>query len=270
MRTRALWLAPAWAVLCGVIASNDFMWTGRDVLLAALALVVADGAWATVWWGIVDTRWRDLFVTWDTFEIGRAELAWAAPGSSAERSRHGLVRLRLWWQTIGRQQAGSAIFSALFSIVLAFLLSAVIGGAAIGLTLAALALTQIGLLLRWHGREVNGLHGFVDVGLAWLLGHVAFGPVSAVSALTALLFSFSYAAMLDLARGSTLARRWLLPQLLMVLVLVLLQQPVAALALLALLIAQALLSTALHGLEFARAAQFWLMLSMLIAALGIR
>ena len=52
--------------------------------------------------------------------------------------------------------------------------------------------------------------------------------------------------------------------------LVLLQQPIAALALFTMLIAQASLSTVLHGLDFARTAQIWLMLSMLIAALGIR
>jgi len=210
--------------------------------------------------------------------VGAAS-TWGAAGSSAARSQRGLARLRLWWQAIGKEQAGSPILSALFSIVLAFLLSAVIGGAAVGLTLAALALTQVGLLLRVRGRAVNWLHGFVDVGLAWLLGHVAFGQLSVLSALTALIFSFSYAAMLDLAHGAAWnnphllvgpTRRWILPQLFMAFLLVFLQQPFAALALLTMLIAQALLSTVLHGLDFARTAQLWLMLSMLIAALGIR
>jgi hypothetical protein len=279
IRTRTLWLSPAWAVVCGIIASSAFMWTGREVLIAALALVIADATWATVWWGLVDTDWRSLFATWDTFDVSRIEATWGAAGSSAARSQHGLARLRLWWQAIGKPQAGSPLMSALFSVVLAFLLSAVIGGAAVGLTLAALALAQIGFLLRVHGRAVNGLRGFVEVGLAWLLGHVAFGPLTLPSALTALIFSFSYAAMLDLAQavtwnkthllvGST--RRWLLPQFVMVLVLVLLQQPLAALGLFVMLIAQASLSTALHGLDFARPAQLWLMLAMLIAALGIR
>jgi len=270
VRARTLWLSPAWAVMCGIITSSAFMWTGRDVLIAALALVVVDGMWATVWWGLVDTDWRSLFATWDTFEVERVESMWGAAGSSAARSQHGLARLRLWWQAIGKQQAGSPILSALFSTVLAFLLSAVIGGAAVGLTCAALALTQIGLLLRVRGRAVNWLHGFVDVGLAWLLGHIAFGPLSVLSALTALIFSFSYAAMLDLAHGATPTRRWILPQLITVFLLVFLQQPFAALALLTMLIAQALLATVLHGLDFARTAQLWLMLSMLIAALGIR
>jgi hypothetical protein len=270
VRARTLWLSPAWAVVCGIITSSAFVWTGRDVLIAALALVLVDGTWATVWWGLVDTDWRSLFATWNTFDVTRIEATWGAAGSSAVRSQRGLAHLRLWWQTIGKEHAGSPLLSALFAAVLACLLSAVIGGAAIGLTLAALALTQIGLLLRVHGRAVNWLEGLIDVGLAWLLGHVAFGQLTLISALTALIFSFSYAAMLDVAQSGAHQRRWLVPQLIMVSVLVLLQQPIAALALLVILIAQASLSTVLHGLDFARTAQIWLMLSMLIAALGIR
>jgi len=270
IRARTLWLSPAWAVVCGIIASSAFVWTGRDVLIGALALVLVDGAWATVWWGLVDTDWRSLFATWDTFDVSRVESTWGATGSSAARSQRGFARLRLWWQVIGKERAGSPLLSALFSVVLAFLLSVVIGGAAVGVTLAALALAQIGLILRVHGRAVNVLHGFVDVGLAWLLGHAAFGQLTLLSALTALIFSFSYAAMLDVAQKGTPTRRWLIPQLIMVMVLVVLQQPLAALALFTLLAAQALLSTVLHGLDFARTAQVWLMLSMLIAALGIR
>jgi hypothetical protein len=270
IRARTLWLSPAWAVVCGIIASGAFAWTGRDVLIATLALVVVDGAWATAWWGLVDTDWRSLFATWDAFDVSHVEATWGATGSSAARSQRGFARLRLWWQTIGKEHAGSPLLSALFAVVLAFLLSAVIGGAAIGLTLAALALTQIGLLLSVHGRAVNWLEGLIDVGLAWLLGHVAFGQLTLISALTALIFSFSYAAMLDVAQSGVHQRRWLIPQLIMVLVLVLLQQPIAALALFVMLIAQASLATVLHGLDFARTAQIWLMLSMLIAALGIR
>jgi hypothetical protein len=270
IRTRTLWLSPAWAVVCGIIASSAFVWTGRDVLIGLLALVVVDGAWATVWWGLIDTDWRSLFATWDTFDVAHVDATWGAAGSSAARSQRGFARLRLWWQVIGKERAGSPLLSALFSAALAFLLSAVIGAVAIGLTLAALALTQIGLILRVHGRTVNVLRGFVDVGLAWLLGHAAFGQLTLLSALTALIFSFSYAAMLYVAQRGAHQRRWLMPQLIMVIILVFLQQPFAALALLTLLIAQTSLSTVLHGLDFARTAQIWLMLSMLIAALGIR
>jgi hypothetical protein len=202
--------------------------------------------------------------------VAQVETIWGAAGSSAARSQRSLARLRMWWQAIGQEHAGSPLLSAAFSIVLAFLLSAVIGAATVGLTLAALAITQIGLLLRVHGRAVNWLYGFVAVGLAWIVGHVAFGQLTLISALTALIFSFAYAAVLDVAYDVVPIRRWLIPLLVMVVVLVLLQQPFAALALFVLLVAQATLSTALHGLAFARIAQLWLMLSMLIAASGIR
>jgi hypothetical protein len=56
----------------------------------------------------------------------------------------------------------------------------------------------------------------------------------------------------------------------MVVLLIWLQQPIAVVALIALLAAQALLATVMHSLDFARAAQWWLMLAMLVAALGIR
>ena len=133
---------------------------------------------------------------------------------------------------MANEQAGSPLLSALFSAGAGLLAQRRDWRAALGLTLAALALTQIGLLLRVHGRAVNWLHGFVDVGLAWLLGHVAFGQLTLLSALTALIFSFSYAAMLDLAQGASATRRWLLALLILVIVLVLLQQPIAAVALL--------------------------------------
>jgi hypothetical protein len=51
---------------------------------------------------------------------------------------------------------------------------------------------------------------------------------------------------------------------------VVIQQPLAAFAATSLLIAQALLATVQRGLPFAQAAQGWLLLAMLVAALAIR
>jgi hypothetical protein len=269
-RSRALWLSPAWAVLCGIVASGAFVWTGRDVLIAALAVVIADGAWTTQWWGIVETNWRQLFAEWSAIPVERAESSLALRGSPADRSQRGLARLRMWWQAGGREQAGTPLFSALAALALGVLLSAVIGGQALALTLAAFALTQIALILRLSGRTVNWLHGFVAIGLTWLLGHAVFSEITLLSVLAAIVFSIAYAVLLDLAQGATSSRRWLLLQVLLVVVLIALQQPIAALALIALLIAQALLATVLHSLDFARAAQWWLLLSMLVVALGIR
>lgn len=269
-RPRVLWLSPAWAVLCGLIASRAFGWTGRDVLIAALAVIVADGAWATTWWGLVETDWRGLLAQWRAAEVDYAGSPLTERGSPADRSQHGWARLGAWWPAGGREAAGTPLFSALFAAALAVLLSVVIGGQALALSLAALAVIQIALILRLLGRTAHVLQGGVEIALAWGLGHSAFGPLTLLSAATGLIFAIAYAAMLDLAQGASSARRWLLPQLLMVGVLIALPQPGAALALSAVLVAQALLATVLHSLDFARAAQFWLMLAMLIAALGIR
>ena len=136
--------------------------------------------------------------------------------------------------------------------------------------MAALALTQIGVVQSWQGRTARLAHGLLSIGLAWWLGQVAFGTLSVLAALQAILFSIAYAGALDLAQGGLSARRWLAAQVGVAAILVLLQQPIAALAFIAVLIAQASLATVLHGLAFARAAQFWLMFAMLIAALGVR
>jgi hypothetical protein len=274
-RVRVLWLSPAWAVLCGLIASASFTWTGRDVLLATLAVMLADAAWATVWWGLVETDWRALFGNWKILPVEPIVSPLVERNSPADRSQHLWSRWQMWWEAGGREQAGTPFFSALFAAALALLLSIIIGGQAVALSFAVLALSQVALILRLRGHTAHGLRGLVDVGLAWWLGHLIFGELTLTSALTAVLFSVSYAALLDLARDGAARddaalRRWLLPQLALVVLLVALLQPIAALALLALLIAQATLSTALNGLEFARAAQFWLMLSMLVAALGVR
>jgi hypothetical protein len=269
-RARTLWLSPAWAVVCGLIVSSAFMWTGREVLIVALAVVIADGAWATQWWGFVETDWRALFAAWKAIPVERSTSSVALRSSPADRSQHNLARLRMWWPAGGREQGGTPFISAVAALALAVLLSAVIGGAALALTLAAFAFTQIALIWRLYDRSVNWLHGFVAIGLPWLLGHVAFSKITALSALAAFIFSFAYAAMLDLAQGQAATRRWLLTQLLLVVVLVALHQPIAAVALISLLIAQALLATTLHALDFARSAQWWLMLAMLVVALGIR
>jgi hypothetical protein len=301
-RSRGLWLSPAWAVLCGVVASGAFVWTGRDVLIAALAVLLADGAWATAWWGLVETDWPQLIGRWplvapDPMEprtrpsfggmeqspsfggmeqspsFGGIRQPWplARPGSPADRAQQWAARGRMWWHVILWPEAGTPVLSALVSSGLAVVLSAVIGWPALTLSLGALALIQIGVLLEHrHGRASHVARGALDVGLAWALGHAAFGALTPVSIGLAALFAIVYGSSIDLAHGGQQRRGWLLPQAIVVLILVVIQQPLAAFAATSLLITQALLATVLRGLSFAQAAQGWLLLAMLAAALAIR
>jgi hypothetical protein len=272
-RARTLWLSPAWAVVCGIVASNAFAWTGHDVLIGALAILLADGVWATVWWGLVETDWPQLLLRWDTVTADPPQRAWplARTGSPADRAQRWLARFNAWWRSEVWPQTGTPILSALVSIALGIVLSAVIGWQALTLSLGAFALTQIGLVLKLkRGGAPHLVHGILNITLAWVLGHAAFDQLNPFSLGVALLFAVSYGSSLHLAYGGQAVRGWLLPQLLLVVLLVLLQQPIAAFALIAVLIAQALLSTVLNSLAFARAAQFWLMMAMMVVAIAIR
>jgi hypothetical protein len=272
-RSRALWLSPAWAVMCGIVASSAFAWTGRDVLIAMLAVVLADGAWATAWWGLVETDWPQLIARWTQVTPDPIDQPWplARRGSPADRAQHWAARWRVWWREVLWPEASTPVLSALVSSGLAVVLSAVIGWAALTLSLGAFALTQIGVLLEHrHGRASHVARGAMDMGLAWALGHAAFGTLTLLSAGVAALFAIAYGSSVDLARGGQQARWWLLPQVLVVVVLVLIQQPLAAFAMISLLMSQALLATVRRGLLFAQGAQIWLLLAMLVAALAIR
>jgi hypothetical protein len=272
-RSRVLWLSPAWAVICGVVASSAFAWTGRDVLIALLAVLLADGAWATAWWGLVETDWPQLLERWPLVTPDPVDQPWplAHPGSPADRAQQWTARWRAWWRVVLWPEAGTPVLSALVSSGLAVVLSAVIGWPALTLSLGAMALIQIGVLLEHRpGRASHVARGALDVGLAWALGHAALGALTPVSISLAALFAIVYGSSIDLARGGQQRRWWLLPQAIVVLILVGIQQPLAAFAATSLLIAQALLATVLRGLPFAQAAQGWLLLAMLAAALAIR
>ncbi len=275
-RTHTLWLGPAWAVVCGLIASGGFVWSGRDLLIAALAIVLADGAWATSWWGLVQTDWPYLIERWRAIrvETDLSRVPFAQAGSPSQRAQERWARLRVWWQSAVLPVAGTPVLSALFAAVLGFLLSAVIGWQALALSVAALALVQIGLVLTYRRAwPAVWAQGLLDVGLSWLLGHVAFGgSLSPLSLVAALLLSASYGGLLAAAgEGARAQARWLLlPQLILIVIFIVRQQPLAAFAVISLLVAQALLATVLRGLTYARAAHLWLMLVMLVTALAVR
>jgi hypothetical protein len=272
-RARALWLSPAWPGVCGIVASSAFVWTGRDVLIAVLAILLADGAWATAWWGLVETDWPQLIARWSQVMPDSIGQPWplARSGSPADRAQHWAARTRVWWREVLWPEASTPVLSALASSGLAVVLSAIIGWAALTLSLGAFALTQIGVLLEHqHGRASHVARGAMDVGLAWALGHVAFGALTPLSAGVAALFAIAYGSSVDLARGGQQARWWLLPQLAVVVILVPIQQPLAAFAVISLLIAQSLLATVRRGLPFAQGAQVWLLLAMMVTALAIR
>jgi hypothetical protein len=272
-RDRALWLGPAWAALCGLIASGAIVWRGQSLLFAILTILLADGIWATLWWTLVETSWSEVLARWNSITIDHParSLPFTRSGSPADRVLRMLNRSIVWLRSEVWPQLGSSILTGLVSIGLGVILSIIIGWQALALSLAAFALIQLALLVRRvRPGAVSILHGLLDVGLAWLLAHAVFTSVTAISFLIAILFSFAYSGVIEVIRHEKSTRRWLIPQLLIIILLAFLQQPLAAFALAAVISAQALLATVLSGPRFARSAHGWLMIAMIIAAIAVR
>lgn len=282
-RQRALWIGPAWAVISGLVASGVFVWTGQTLLFAILAVLLADGLWATLWWTLVETSWTEVMARGretDADASGNGKSAYYQPtrwlpftqaGSAADRSMRWLNHSIVWLRSEVWPQLGSTILTGLVSIGLGIIVSIIIGWQALALSLAAFALIQLALLTRKIRLGATSiLHGLLDVGLAWLLGQAVFNQIDLLSVVIAILFSIAYSGVIEVIHHEKSTRRWLLPQVLVIMILTMLQLPLAAFALTVVVIAQALLATVLHGPLFARSAQWWLMIAMLVAAIAIR
>jgi hypothetical protein len=148
-------------------------------------------------------------------------------------------------------------------------------------TLLAITLLQL-VFLRTGGdaRPMPTAQGFFEIGLPWVAGHVLFSPLSLASLILALTFGLSYSGGLRMAQGRASLGRWNLGQVIGVLLLVLLRQPLAAGIVGILVIAQAVPQPALFdgesedidpnaAIRFLRWIQPWLMATMLVAAWGV-
>ncbi|MBN1888032.1 MAG: hypothetical protein JW850_08570 [Thermoflexales bacterium] len=278
LRSGGLWIGPAWAVVCGIVASGRFAWDARGLLLAGLALFLVDGVWATLWASVVETDWAGLAAGWDSSPPplrARRLLPYVQAGAPGDRAAGWLAHLARWWQNRAQPMAGTAVSSIAVCLPLGAALSALLGWQMLALSAAALAMVQLGLVAnRASGRPVPLLQAGLEFGLAWLAGQAAFGPVTLPSALMALLFATAYYGGLRLVEQGAGLANWRWPQLIVALVLLVLRQPLPALALFFILFAQVLLEPALgrgrSGAWFVRSSQAWLMAAMLVVAFTIR
>ncbi len=277
LRSGGLWIGPAWAVLCGIVASGRFAWNVRGLLLAGLALFLVDGVWATLWTAAVETDWAGLAAGWDSSPppLRARRLPYVQAGAPGDRAAGWLAHLARWWQNRMQPVAGTAVSSIAVCLPLGAALSALLGWQVLALSAAALAMIQLGLVTnRASGRPSPLLQAGLEFGLAWLAGQAAFGLVTLSSTLMALLFATAYYGGLQLlGQGAGLAY-WRWPQLIAALVLLALRQPLPALVLFFILFAQVLLEPALEsgrsGAWFVRSSQAWLMAAMLVVAFTIR
>ena len=269
---RATWLGPAWALLCGLIASAAFTFDGPGLLVAALAFIVADWTWPALWTTCVRSDWLAPIARWP--EVSTAQrpvsLPYLQPDSPGERTLKWAARFGAWWRSAFAPAVGSSVVGGLAALVIALALSAAIGWRALALTLAVLALTGLGVLHALRtALDSDGLRAAVYGVLPWWLGHAAFAPLSAESAGAGALFGLVYWAMMRSGERAPSPIGLIVPQLAAAVALFGSGQPAAGFVVGLAIVGQVALRTFLVEAPFARRAQAWLMLSMLACAIAI-
>ena len=267
------WLRPAWAALCGALASGGSDWQGEDWLNLAVLILLVDVGWGGLWAALGSADWAAALVRWREWRSGDpiTGLPYTLPGSPGDRLSRWMGQLRAWWRDVFWVECGVAISAVLAALLVALVLATLLGADMLLLSVAALAMMQLGLA--WEGgRGVISptWDAFIGVALPWMAGHILFsGSLSLLSGSLAFAFALAW-GMAWRARGRWERVLGLGAQLFVVLLLVVLRSPLAAGCLVFLFVPQlALLPWLWHGQPaswYARHTRPWLMLAMLIAA----
>ena len=266
------WLCPAWATLCGVVASGRFGWQGRDFLRLALLILLVDGGWGTLWAALGNTDWATPLRRWRNYRFGEPipTPPYTLPSSPGDRASHWLGQLRAWWRDVLWVTCGPALAAILVALPVTAVLAALLGPELTLLSLAALAAMQLGLVREGgRGFVTPGWNAAIVVALPWLAGQATFGALTLRSTGLALAFGLAWGAAWQ--AGSAWRRALgIVAQLLAATLLVALHLPLAAGITLLLLAPQLALFPWLQRGQsaswYARHARPWLMAAMLVAA----
>jgi hypothetical protein len=249
------------------------------LLSLVLVLLMAELAWSSLWDLAVGSDWfRPLAEKWPPSEPARLiTLPYTQPHAPGGRLARGLGRLAQWWRDAFWPAAGPALLGLLGAVVLTGVLAHFLPGRLHPLYAGLVALTGLGVARRRRDREPLGAAALVRVGLCWLAGYATFAAPGTTAVVLGL--AFSLAAWGNLRVGAGLGRGlWLLNggQILAVIVLLLLKQPVAAGLAGLLLFGQVAMQPALRfggdkvvTLTFSRRTWPWLQVAMLLVALTV-
>lgn len=266
------WPGPAWAGLCGVVASGGFGWQGGDFLRLALLILLVDGGWGTLWAALGSTNWATPLRRWRKWHYGDPlrRLPYTLPGSPGDRASRWLGQLHAWWRDVFWPTCGAAFSAIAIALPVTVVLGALLGQELLLLSAAAFAAMQLGVA--WEGGQGNvapGWDAVVAVTLPWLAGHAAFGSLTLSSVGMALVFALAWGSAWRAGStwGCTL---WVGAQLLAAALLAALYHPLAAGFLLLLLVPQLALLPWLRRSQpaswYVRHTRPWLMVAMLVAA----
>jgi hypothetical protein len=264
-RKGGAWLGPAWAVFCGIVASAQFQWTGTAVISVLVSLILAEGLWTTSWMAIAQTDWAAALERWRHWQDGEplGGLPYTQPGSPAAHLSLILGQFRDWAARDLLPHYGNALASGIVAPIIALVLSAILGAPIVLLTILAICIPQLALAAcRGNGNPNAILRGLVEITLPVLLGYAMFKPLSLEIAIAATGFGIAYAGAVRPAWNTIL---WNAGQALVLVLLLVLRHPIGAFGIALLWLPQLLL----QAQPSPRRAQWWLMASMLVAALAI-
>ncbi|HEX7586871.1 MAG TPA: hypothetical protein VF478_01005 [Anaerolineae bacterium] len=272
--TRPLtWLGPAWAVLCGAVASGGLLPRGQTAFLLIFSLLLGDvllGAWRALW---LQPDWRDA--------VRRAVInapTWYVESDDAYgwrvvrliRRIGGRVRFlrKVILPAVDSEIVGMAMVGAL-----ALSVAVVLGQTVVALTLAALFFALVEGQV--SGERGAYLRALFEIALPWLIAESAFGYFSWLSLFYVLIFTLVYRSLVGLAE--TRRTYWLvwsnLAQLLAALALFVGSAPavagLAALGLLAQVLWQSRFRVNRDGRAYVQRVQSYVLVVMLAAAFAI-
>jgi hypothetical protein len=258
-------LGPAWAVLCGIIASAQFQWGGTSIATVLAGLIIAEGLWTTFWAALTETQWATPLARWRTWQDADPiwPLPYTLPGSDAEQFAVVMGQFRNWATRDLLPNYGSALASSITMPVIVLVLSAILGAPVLLLSILAISITQVALVLcRGNGKPSPILKGLVDITLPVLLGFALFKPLSVEIAIVAIGYGITYAGAMAPAHN---AHAWNLGQAGVLLLLLATHHPVGAFIVGLLWLPQFLM----QAQPSARQAQWWLMASLLVAVASL-
>lgn len=197
------WIGPAWATLCGALASGAFSLSGETLLRIVIAIILTDpilGAWRAAW---VNTDWRAPLRVWEpTPTRSWMLLPYARLNSPAARLSQWISSRAKFWRSAVWPQVGLALSTLLVSGLIALSVALVLDSSPFGrgpffFTVLALVLGPVEAELgsRKTGQWARAL---LEVGAAWLIGNAALATPTLESVLAALFLSFAYRGLLTL------------------------------------------------------------------------
>ena len=275
------WVGPAWAAVCGLIASGSFGWQGEDWLRLAVLILIVDAGWGTLWAAMGSTDWAKPLRRWRNWRFGEpsAMPPYTLPGSPGDQMSRWLGQLRAWWRDIFWPTCGHTLSAIAIALPVTVILATLLGMELLLLSAAALSVIQLAALVMNRARQgagdvvVSKWDAIVAVMLPWLAGHLTYGPLTLRSVGLALAFALAWGATW---RAYSRWERVLVigPQFLAAALLVALHNPLAAGCLLLVLTPQvALLPWLRRGQPiswYVRHTRPWLMGAMLVAAWAVR